>query len=239
MRIRNSCLCLALTLTGAVGFAQGAAPGLYVPPGSLLDTSVFGSSLDLGCTSVLVEGALTVGGSTVQGATDVLVNGGSVAGDTGTISLSGTFNNAGTFDPGTGTVAFVDTCGAGDAKIVGPTTFTNLSFVSATGRRLVIPSGTSITVTGTLTLQGTPGAPVSIVTADGMPAIINVAPGATVVRSNVTLQPGVTIGAPVAGTASPIPTMSESGLMVLSALIGMLAFVNRRRFSTKAKNALA
>ncbi|RYF01701.1 MAG: IPTL-CTERM sorting domain-containing protein [Comamonadaceae bacterium] len=237
MNTRSLLLSLALGALSSVGMAQNAPPGIYVPPGGSFDTSAFGSSLDLGCTSVLVEGALAVGSSTVLGATDVVVSGGNVTGDSGIISLSGTFDNSGTFSPGTGTVEFVDSCAAGDARIVGATSFTNLSFVSTTGRRLVIPNGTTITVTGTLTLQGAPGAPISIVTANGAPAIINLAPGATVVRSNVTLQPGVTLGAPLAASVAAIPTLSEYGLMLLSALVGLFAFANRRRFNAKEKNA--
>lgn len=221
VHFKNLVIGLALAIASGTSFAQ-----LVVPAGGSFDAGTFGG-LDLACTGMLVQGSVTVGSSTISRATDVVVDGGNLAGDSGTISLSGTFNNTGAFNAGTGTVAFTDDC-VGPAKIVGTSTFTNLSFVSTTGRTLVIPDGTSITVTGTLTLQGTPGAPISIVTASGAPAVINLAPGATVVRSNVILAPGVGIGAPLASNVASIPTLSEYGLMLLSLLLGALAWTRVR-----------
>ncbi len=221
VHFKNWVFGLVLGITSGASFAQ-----LVVPPGGSIDAGAFGG-LDLACTGMVVQGTVTVGSSTISNATDVVVDGGNLAGDSGTISLSGTFNNTGSFTAGTGTVAFTDAC-AGPARIVGTSTFTNLSFVSATGRTLVIPDGTSITVTGTLTLQGTSGAPISIVTASGAPAVINLAPGATVVRSNVLLAPGVSIGAPLASSVASIPTLGEYGLMLLSAMLAALAWMRVR-----------
>ncbi len=148
--------------------------------------------------------------------TNLIIEGGSVAGDSGTIKLRGTFQNAGSYQAGSSTVSFADSCASGPARIVGPTTFAN-SRLQRLRQNTRDPKEASIAVTGTLTLQAVPGAPISIVTASGAPVNIALSPGATVVQSNVTVAPGVTIGAAV--TAVPAPRPNFKTLRIAHSLL--------------------
>ncbi|MBR0567487.1 IPTL-CTERM sorting domain-containing protein [Azoarcus sp. L1K30] len=202
-------------------FAQVTVPvggSVSVPPGG---------SMNLACTDLLVQGAMNVNsGSVTQGLTVGIDATGVLNGGSGSITLSGDWNNLGTFVPGSGTVVLTDGCASGSSALTGSTVFNNLTLSSTSGHTYVIPSGSSITVNGTLTLQGTVGQPISVVSSSGSPATILLGPGATVVRSNANVSGNVFIGAPASTTA--IPTLNAWALAILAMLMAVVPLIRRR-----------
>lgn len=203
-----------------------ASAALVVPSGASLSIPSSGA-LDLGCTDLDVLGSLSVGaGQISQAATVGIGAGGTLEGGSGSITLGGDWNNDGTFVPGTSTVILADGCGSLPAQLAGNTTFHNLTLISTSGRTFVIPAGSNITVTGTLTLQGAPGQPIELTSSGPQTAIISLGPDAQVVRSNATVPPTVQIGAIDPSTA--IPTLNAYGLIGLAALLAAVAGRHRR-----------
>ncbi len=213
----------ALVFTASVTHAQ-----VTVPPGGEINVPS-GGNMNLGCNSLIVQGNFNVNGGQVSGAGGVNINtGGTVDAGSGSIVVSGNWSNSGNFVPGTGTVTFTDGCATGNIVISGQSSFNNLSLTSTSGLTFVVPAGSNITVTGTLTLQGTSGQPISLVSSSGQTAIINLGPNATVVNNNTNIN-NVQIGSPVPAS---IPTLSEYGLMALASLMLMLAYRQKKRIAS-------
>lgn len=211
---------LALTV-GSVAFAQ-----VNVPAGGSMDVPA-GATLSLGCSALSVQGTLNVNSGQVSGTGDVnIASTGTVNGGQGTMSISGNWSNSGAFVPGTGTVIFTDGCAVGPLQITGATVFNNLTLTSSNGRTFVIPVGANITVNGTLTLLGSAGQPIQLVSSTGQTAVISLGPSAHVVQNFVNVSGNVQIGA--ISVAQPIPTLSEYGLIVLSLLLAGTAFRHGR-----------
>jgi hypothetical protein len=207
-----------------------ASAALVVPSGASLSIPS-GGGLDLGCTDLDLQGDLSVGPGQISQAASVGIGAaGTLDGGSGSITLGGDWNNAGTFVPGTGTVILADGCGSLPAQLAGNTIFHNLTLISGSGRTFVVPAGSHITVTGTLTLQGTPGMPIQLTSSGPQTAVISLGPDAEVVRSYATVPPTVQIGA-VDPTAA-IPTLDEYGLAGLALLLAGLA---ARRIGTSRK----
>ena len=201
---------------------------ISVPPGGNYDVPT-GATVDLACTGLDIQGALTVGAGELDQITTVgIAAGGSINGGSGTLSLSGDWNNAGTFVPGTSTVVLTDGCGLTSSTLSGTTVFNNLTLTSTTGHTFVIPTGSNIVVTGTLTLQGTNGQPIQVVSAGGS-SVIALGPGASVVSNFANVAGNVQIGNGVPGT-NTIPTLSEWARMLLTLLIAGIAVHSLRRF---------
>ena len=187
--------------------------------------------MDFACTPVQVEGTLNVnsGQFSTSGSLDVACTG-VFNGGTGLLSVGGDLTSSGTFNPGSGTVALTDGCAGNTSQLSGTLVLQNLTLSSTTGRTFVIPAGTNITVLGTLTLQGTPGQSIQLVSSGGSTAVITLGPGATVNRTFANVPGNVQIGA--AAVATSIPTLSEYGLMLLALLMGGAAFWHHRRSTT-------
>lgn len=199
-----------------------AAAQVTVPSGSTL-TIPPGGTLDLGCTPLNVQGNLLVGaGQVTQAAGIGIAASGVLNGGSGTVNVSGDWNNAGTFIAGTGTVVMSTGCAATSIQLLGDTVFNNLVITSASGGTFIIPAGHNITVNGTLTLLGTGGSPLSLISSSGQTAYIALGPGAHVVTTNATVSPGVQIGA-AAVAAQGIPTLDEYGVIILSLLLAGIA----------------
>jgi hypothetical protein len=97
------------------------------------------------------SGTLTLGGN-------FTLNSGTFSAPT-TLSVAGDFSrNGGTFQPNSGTVSLV---GAGKT-IAGSTSFYNLTKSVSSADALYFTAGTTQTTTGTLTLQGASGQPLSL-----------------------------------------------------------------------------
>ena len=213
----GAALALAASLNG-IAFAQ-----LVVPTGATINVPP-GGTLSLGCGALNVQGAFNVSSGQVSNAGSVSIGGtGTVNGGSGTINLSGNWSNSGSFVPGTGSVVITDGCAAGQIEITGTTVFNNLTLTSTNGRTFVLPPGANITVNGTLTLQGTAGQPIQLISASGQTAVVNLGPQAQVVRNFATVPGTVQIGAAVAASPQAIPTLSEYGMMILSLLLAATA----------------
>lgn len=216
---------LAVLATVAL-LSAGAQAQVTVPSGGSLVVPP-GGALGLGCTALNVLGDFQLNSGQVNGAGGVSINtGGSLNGGAGTINLSGNWSNTGTFVAGTGSVVIGDGCGSGPSTLSGNTVFNNLT-LSGSGRQFVIPSGSQITVNGTLTLQGAPGAPIQLVASDLSTAFVRLGPNAQVVQSNVLPLNNVVIGTP---PVANIPTLSEWGLIGLVMAMSLMVYLRRRRW---------
>ena len=135
-----------------------------------------GGSLDLAGTGLQVAGAFALGAGTVNNASDVAISG-SLDGGSGTLSLFGDWSNAGTFTAGTSSVNFIDGASA-QSSVSGNATFANASFVSATGKNYIFTVGSTQSIAGVLTIQGTSAQGVQFKSsAAGQVANINLLPG--------------------------------------------------------------
>lgn len=175
--------------------------------------------MNLGCNGLIVQGTFNVGDGQAGNTGNVNINPtGTLNGGTGTLTVNGNWTNAGSFNANAGTVIFTDGCAPGPLTFSGNTMFNNLSFVSTTGQNFVLPAGANITVSGTLTLQGTVSQPLQLNSSTGQPALITLAPSARLVRANTSLNNVQLVGLP------SIPTLSEYGLMLMALLMAVAAY---------------
>lgn len=139
---------IGLALGPAHAFAQVTIP-------AAASMSLSGGSLDLAGTSLQVDGTFSLGSGNIDnGGSVTIAAGGNIDGGSGTITLSGDWTDLGIFNAGSGTVSFVDG-GVALSNVVGDTTFNNASFVSTTGKSYAFAVGSTQTVGGLLTIQGT------------------------------------------------------------------------------------
>jgi hypothetical protein len=214
--LRNALIGLFILLP----IAEPATAQVTVPPGGSLSIPA-GASLHLGCTDLNVQGNVSVGaGQISQAATIGITSSGVLDGGSGTISVGGNWNNFGTFVPGSSTVIFTDGCSTAPAQLTGNTVFYNLTLTSTNGRTFVLPAGHSITVDGTLTLQGLPGLPIQLVSSSEQTAFVTLGAGAQLVSSYATVPPSILIGA---ANIEAIPTLGEYGLFILTLLLAAIA----------------
>lgn len=185
-----------------------------------------GASFDAACGTVDVQGQLNVMGRLQTGGDLVVGPAGELNGNGGTIALGGNMVGTGVFNAGTGTVELTDGCAGNTSQLSGTLVFNNLVLSSTTGRTFVIPAGGQITVLGTLTLQGVAGQNIQLVSSGGGTAVINLGPAASVTRGFAAVAGNVQIGAAPA-TVQGIPTLSEYGVMLLGALLGLLAWARQ------------
>jgi hypothetical protein len=192
---------------------------MVIPPGGAVTVPAGG--LNLGCTSLDVQGNLTLGTSHIDQSGSVnIASTGTVDAGQGTIVVGGDWTNSGTFIAGTSTVTFSDACGSGGGHLSGNTTFTNLTFTSTTGKAFVVPAGSHIVVTGTLVVQGTPANPLHLNSSSGALAYIVLAPGATVSYINAQVAPNVVIGS--AASMFGVPTLSTYASLLLGLLLAVV-----------------
>ena len=167
---------LALAASASVlGLAFPASAGnLTVGAGSTLDLGT--GSLALGCADLDVAGTLTAGSVGFDAARDVAIApGGTVNGNSATLSLSGDWDNAGTFNAGTSTVQMVDGCAVLSGVVVGNSSFANFAISTTSARLVSFTAGSTQTVTGLLSLQGSAGNLLQIrSTLGGSAAFLNV-----------------------------------------------------------------
>lgn len=212
------CISVFLAMTvGSVAFAQV----INVPVGGSMDVPA-GGTMNLGCSTLNVQGTFNVNSGQLSGAGGVTIAATGTVNGQGTMSVSGNWSNSGAFAPGTGTVVFTDGCAVGPIQITGTTVFNNLTLTSSNGRTFVIPAGANVTVNGTLTLLGASGQPISLVSSAGQTAVINLGPSAHVVQNFVNVGGNVQIGA--LSSPQSIPTLNEYGLIILSLLLAGATF---------------
>jgi hypothetical protein len=220
----------------AMTLGQSALAQVNVPVGATVNVPA-GGSMNLGCVPLNVQGAFNVNSGQVSNIGSVSIGtGGNLNGGQGSLSVSGNWSNSGTFVPGTGTVVFTDGCAGGPIQFTGTTVFNNLTLSSGTGKNFIFPPGSLITITGTLTLQGTPGQPINLLSA-GAGTTLVMAPGSQLVTNNasgyyVDQNGNVIIGPP------SIPTLSEYAMILLSLLMALTALWRSKdgSFGAQRKN---
>jgi len=228
-------------------FAAGASAQVSIPAASSIQLS--GGTLNLGGTDLQVGGSLALGAGNVANATNVsILAGGLIDAGSGALHLVGNWSNLGSFSAGTSNVFFTDG-GLTQSLFTGSTTFASASFISTTGKTYVFPVGLTQSFTTALTILGSVSAGIEFRSATpGQPALLNlIAPGTQNIDfvgvSNVhaigeVLAPtksndggtgddtGWFAAAVAVLAATPAPTLSSIGLLLLAFVLFVLA---RRR----------
>ncbi len=118
--------------------------------------------VDMGCADITVAGTLNLISGKITNVRSLTIQlGGRINGDAGAIELSGNWsNNSGTatgFVGGTSVVSFVDNAAcASSSTISGNTVFASLNLVTTVGKTFTLAAGSIQTVTGQLSIVGTP-----------------------------------------------------------------------------------
>jgi hypothetical protein len=142
-----------LPVTSAMAIAPVTA--LYIGPGATEDLN--GGSMDLDCGDLVVDGTLNMDTGTLYNVGSVIINsGGTINLDDGTIYVTKDWkNNGGTVNPGASSLVEWNTkCGTPNVKIIGDSTFFNLTLQTNSGRMLTFEAGATTSVNGHLLLQG-------------------------------------------------------------------------------------
>lgn len=195
------------------GSAASAALPASFTVGAGSSFSLGSATFDLGCGSLVVAGTFGVGSGTVEQALDVIIaSGGTLNGETGTLNLTGHWDNGagGSFNAGTGTVQFGDGCGISPGMVTGSTTFSTLTFTTATGKGYQFEAGSTQTIGVSLTWLGAAGNRLVLLsTSTGSEAILNLQGTATVdfvdlqdihaIPNPFTLGPNSVVGTNTAG----------------------------------------
>lgn len=211
-----------------------AQAGMTVPAGASFNVGP-GATLDLACSDFTVLGSASVGTGQIKASNLQIGSGGVLDGGQGTVQVSGSWSNAGQFNAGTGTVLITDQCAAGPVTLSGTTTFNNLVLLATTNNGFQVPAGQRITVTGTLTLQSNTGNALQLSSSNGLPAYIDLAPGATVVGSSNYVSASVQIGAAGASLANGVPGLGRGAQGVLGLLLAVAVFQGRERGLRRAR----
>ena len=230
---------------------MAASADINVPNGGTV--SLNGSSVDLGCSDVIVAGTLSLQGGSLNNVRNVsIAAGGSIVAGSGSITLAGDWSNSGSFDAGTGSVNFVDAPACVPANtgsnISGNNTFATLSLISAGGKLYKFAAGSTQNVLQQLTITGTPALAIRVQSSVvGQRAFVNLSGLQTMADLAVAdmgasgrwLAPylinrnsagSVTrwFGDPFAAVV--VPALGPSQLLGLSALLLLLGFGAKRRF---------
>lgn len=219
---------LVIGLTSALLLCAHASAQWHVPPVASMKVPTAGV-LDLSCTELTVEGELDLsGGSLALDANATFASSASVTGN-GLISVGGDLVTNGSLDLDAVSVVLRDGCNAANSsRVAGSLRLRDLTLSSNTGRTFVIPEGINITVLGMLTIQGTAALPVRLLPSGGT-AVIALGPSATLVRTFASVPPTVLIEAGAPPGAAPIPTLSQWGLIGISAVLMVMGLGWMRR----------
>ncbi len=143
---------IVYSVTGSALTVSGSATRLHIPAGKSFTPAgniTTPAMSNLG-TFAGGSGAITINGN--------LSNSGTYTASSATTSVSANFSNSGTFTAAGGTVLLNGT----NQNISGTTTFFNLTKTVATADTLFFSAGSTTTVTGSSTLQGASGQPLSL-----------------------------------------------------------------------------
>lgn len=239
VELLKRCLTASALFLGLAAHAD-----VVVPVGATVNASA--STVDFGCTDLIVGGSFNLGTGSLVNVRDVLVQpGGSVSASTGSITLARRWSNSGSFSAGTGNVTFADNPGCASASAIdGNTTFYNLALTSSIGRTITLASGTTQTVLARLTVTGTAAMPIQLVSGGTSLAFINLTgPGQTISNVGVTnvtasgqwLAMGQINRNPTGlaqnwfGDGPVVPTLSGAALLLLTLFIAFFAFFSGAR----------
>ena len=214
----------------ALVFCAPAWGQMVVPPESTVDLA--NGDMSLPCLAVTLEGNLILGGGSFESGA-LTFDHATVTGSGGTLNVGGNLISTSPLDLSTSTVVLSDVCAPGTpSQISGPITVQNLVLASSgsTPATFVLPSGSNITVLGTITL-GAPGSPVVLTSSGTANAIVTLGPNATVSNPSASVVPAnVQLGA-IAAPAIPqsVPTLSTYGILLLALLVWGMATRTQRR----------
>lgn len=221
LNIARGMIFLYSLLCGNILHAQ-----ITVPSSSNL-TVPAGGTIGLGCAALNVMGGFILNSGQVNKAGAVGIGaGGTLDAGSGTLVISGDWSNNGSFIPGSSLVIFNDDCAFGPISFSGNSVFYNLTLISTSGRTFVLPEGSHVTVNGTLTLQGTTGNNIQLVSSGPGAAVVSLGPNANVISNYATVNGNVQIG--LKSSTASVPTMNEWGLMMLAAATVLTVFTRRR-----------
>ncbi len=143
---------IVYSVTGSALTVSGSATRLHIPAGKSFtpEGNVTTPAMSNLGTFVGGSGAITINGN--------LSNSGSYTASSATTTVAADFSNSGTFTAAGGTVLLNGI----NQNITGTTTFFNLTKTVATADTLFFSVGSTTTVTGSATLQGASGQPLSL-----------------------------------------------------------------------------
>ncbi|QIL80121.1 hypothetical protein G7047_09550 [Diaphorobacter sp. HDW4A] len=208
----------------AAGLVQFASAQFSQPAGT--SGSLGGNTTDFGCMTVDIGGTYEMGGGTIQNAGALVIQSGGDLDAAGSLELGSDVDIQGSIDASQSNVTLNGLCAAPGVpiKVAGTAVFSNLTITSTTGQSFEFQPGVSITVTGTLTVTGTAGNPLTLISANGQPINIILAPGAQVVQSNVNLV-NVNLGVPKPPTSvAAVPGIGTFLAWILSLLLFAVSF---------------
>jgi hypothetical protein len=207
--------------------AAGAGSTFIVPAGDTF--SLAGATLVTNCGNELFGGLINLDTGRLAVAQQINISG-TVNGGSSTINLSGDWIKTGTFNPGTSTVQVTTEC-RGTTTFTGTNTFYNLQTVNACGGTIVLPGGQTQTVLNHLNLQGCAGNPLTLTVSGTGPAYLVGPPDSTVLVNAVYGCDVFVNGQPGGNCSTPalVPTLSASGLALMTLLLMLVALVVGRQ----------
>lgn len=193
--------------------AHGAVASVNVGAGSSINFA--DATVDFGCADLTVAGQGVATVATLIRIANLGITGGTLAPGASSVSLGGDFADAGTFTAGTSRVQVVDACGSGVSRVSGATNFYDLIVDSSAGKQLVLPANTIQSVAHALTLQGTVGNLLQIVSSvSGQRAQLALANGAMQVIAYVNARDNAATQATIApGPASSYQSVDAGNLI--------------------------
>lgn len=222
---------IRLFLVSVVWFCSPALASIAVPAGSSLSLPS-GASIDLACGNVSVSGILGLGNATLTGVKDFSVNtGGFLSATNSSLSIAGNFTGDGPVSAASSSLTVTDGCSANSSQLSGKLQFQNLILQSSVGKPFTLAANTTLTITGTLRLIGTPGQPVILNGLSG--ARIILMPGSNVVTVDAIISAPIEHGTP---TIVAVPTMSSLGLLLMVISLLSSAIFTYRNIQPSVKN---
>jgi len=200
----------AVILALAATSATRAYATITIGSGSAINFA--DAAISLGCSDLVVSGQAGATSAAISAVANLNLVGGVFAPAAAEVSLGGNFFDAGTFTPGTSRVNIVDACGSGSSTLSGATGFYDLVVTTATGKQLILPAGLVQSVMHTLTLQGTAGNMLQVISsASGQQALLNVSAGAMQTIAYVNARDNQASGAAIAPGAAATYNSVDGG----------------------------
>jgi hypothetical protein len=162
------CVCAATLAQADIDVGSGAS------------LSFGDGALDVGCSNVVIAGALTGAGGSVHGMANLTIAaGGNVAPGAGQLVIGGNFADAGTVTSGSSSISIVDACGNGTTTFSGATDFYDLAITTTIAKQLVLPAAQAQRIAHALTLRGSSGNLLQLRSSSaGQQALLDVSPSA-------------------------------------------------------------
>lgn len=243
---------ISLAAAATLALSAVASAGVTIPAGA--NMALNGGQVDAAATDIQIDGRLQLGsGSLINVVNFDAGSGANVQLGSGSIQLNGDWSNLGTMDAGSSQVTFTDGSAATSA-ILGATTFSAVSFVSASGKTYRFDAGQTQVVNAALTISGSASNPIQFAsTTPGSAAFLTLLASGSQSISHVGVSDVHATGQRLApalhnegGSGNdygwfasgllapyvPVPTLSQwsaGGLLLLLWLLGSAAVLRDRR----------